>query len=101
MDLIAGTKWDWIHDGVNVNRTIEFDADGKTLITFGASTRSMTSNKNGTVTVVCADIGAAGKHLLVMNDMLTEFSCPHSGQKGQIILQEGDAEMASLLLSKT
>ena len=31
--------------------------------------------------------------------MLTQFSCPHSSQKGLIILQEGDAAKASGLLS--
>ena len=32
--------------------------------------------------MVCADIGVAGEHQLLMNAVLTEFTSPHSSQAG-------------------
>ena len=41
------------------------------------------TDDNVAFVMVCADIGGAGEHRLVMNAVLTEFTSPHSGQAGR------------------
>lgn len=105
--LLTGTKWEWMHDGENVNGEIEFCADGKTLQAFGTSTWTVV-REGEAIVVVCANVGRAREeHRLTFNDTLTAFSCTKSGgeaatgQKGRLLSPESSSAKVTELLKGT
>ena len=79
---LEGTTWDWMHNGRDVNGTLEL-LSGGVLKAWGTS-RWAVDIVGGEVVVVCENVGGCGERRLVMNAILNSFTCDHSGQRGRL-----------------